>query len=180
MEIMKSELEGFFAILPKIYEDSRGFFMETYQSQRYNNIGINEDFIQDNHSRSKKGVIRGLHFQLQRPQAQIVTLLRGHIFDVVVDLRKNSSTFGKWASFELSDKTNFRQVYMAPGFAHGFLTLSEYSDLHYKVSEIYNPNDEYGLIWNDDSVGIQWPKLDFNINERDQNFPCFDVIKEFL
>lgn len=152
---------------PNRFEDTRGFFLESFEQERYRALGITEDFVQDNHSRSRKNVLRGLHFTRNRPQAQIVTVMRGRIFDVVVDIRKGSPTFGKWYGTELSDEGP-RQIYMAHGFAHGFCVLSDYADLHYKVSQRYDPSDEGGLIWNDGEVRIDWPIKDPVISARDQ------------
>lgn len=171
MKINKTPLKGFLTIEPNVYEDDRGFFLETYQKERYNQAGINDIFLQDNHSRSAKGVLRGMHFQIKNPQAQILTVMHGKIFDVVVDLRKKSNTFGQWHGIELGGKGKVRQVYMAPGFAHGFLVLSDFVDLHYKVSGIYDPSDEGGLLWSDSAVGIKWPDECFIVNQRDSRFP---------
>jgi len=171
VKFIKTPLEGLILIEPDCYQDERGFFLESYQEQRYKDAGILDQFVQENHSRSTKGVLRGMHFQINKPQAQIVTLIRGHIFDVCVDLRPNSSTFSQWYGVELSDD-NTRQIYMAPGFAHGFCVLSEYADLHYKVSQFYNPEDEAGLYWNDPAVGIKWPILNPDVSQRDQHFSC--------
>jgi dTDP-4-dehydrorhamnose 3,5-epimerase len=171
MKVIKTPLEGFLAIEPDIFKDDRGFFLETYQKERYQQVGIVDKFVQDNHSRSSKGVLRGMHFQVQRPQSQIVTVMRGKIFDVAVDLRKKSKTFGQWHGVELGENIRVRQVYMAPGFAHGFLVLSEFADLHYKVSGMYDPTDEGGLFWNDPDIGIKWPDGGFIVNQRDSNFP---------
>jgi dTDP-4-dehydrorhamnose 3,5-epimerase len=177
MKIIETSLDGFLAIQLDIYGDARGFFLETYQEIRYVEAGITDKFVQDNHSRSSKGVLRGMHYQVQRPQAQIVTVMRGKIFDAVVDLREESPTFGQWHGIELSEDSETRQVYMAPGFAHGFLVLSDFADLHYKVSGVYDPTDEGGLIWNDPDVGIKWPLGSYVINERDSNF---DSLKELV
>jgi dTDP-4-dehydrorhamnose 3,5-epimerase len=170
MKVIKTPLEGFLAIEPDLFKDDRGFFLETYQEERYQQAGITDKFVQDNHSRSAKGVLRGMHFQVQRPQAQIVTVMRGKIFDVVVDLRKKSKTFGQWHGVELGENSKVRQVYMAPGFAHGFLVLSDFADLHYKVSGMYDPTDESGLLWNDSDIGIEWPGDSFIVNQRDSDF----------
>ena len=170
MKFIKTPLEGLMLIEPDCYRDERGFFLESYQDQRYEDAGILDQFVQENHSRSTKGVLRGMHFQLNKPQAQIVTVIRGRIFDVCVDLRHKSPTFSKWYGAELSDNAT-RQIYMAPGFAHGFCVLSEYADLHYKVSQFYDPEDEGGLHWNDSTVGIKWPILNPDVSTRDQDFP---------
>jgi len=166
MKVIKTPLEGLLVIEPNLFKDDRGFFLESYQTERYRRAGITDSFVQDNHSRSSKNVLRGLHFTKNKPQAQILTVMRGTIFDVVVDIRKDSSTFGEWFGTELSDK-GIRQVYMPHGFAHGFCVLSDYADLHYKVSQRYNPNDDHGLIWNDSDVMIEWPVKNPIISERD-------------
>ncbi|RLS97966.1 MAG: dTDP-4-dehydrorhamnose 3,5-epimerase [Planctomycetota bacterium] len=167
MKVSKCPLEGILLIEPNMYADDRGFFLESFEQERYREMGITEEFVQDNHSRSRKNVLRGLHFTRNRPQAQIVTVMRGKIFDVVVDIRKDSPTFGKWFGTELSDEGP-RQIYMAHGFAHGFCVLSDYADLHYKVSQRYDPSDEGGLIWNDGEVNIDWPIKAPFISVRDQ------------
>jgi dTDP-4-dehydrorhamnose 3,5-epimerase len=166
MKVSKCHLEGILLIEPNIYADDRGFLLESFEQERYRELGIAEDFVQDNHSRSRKNVLRGLHFTRNKPQSQIVTVMRGRIFDVVVDIRKDSSTFGKWFGTELGDQGP-RQIYMAHGFAHGFCVLSDWADLHYKVSQRYDPSDEGGLIWNDGEVKIDWPIKDPVISERD-------------
>lgn len=170
MDIIKTPLEGFMIIKSSVYEDERGFFTETYQEERYRKVGITDSFVQDNQSRSKYGVVRGLHFTVKKPQAQLITVLRGRIFDVGLDLRKNSPTFGKWFGVELSDNS-VRQVYQAPGFAHGYCVLSEWVDLHYKVSQYYNKSDEGGVFWNDPDINIKWPLSSHTITIRDSEFP---------
>ncbi|WP_061218224.1 dTDP-4-dehydrorhamnose 3,5-epimerase [Leptospira weilii] len=170
MKFEKTPIEGLLILYPKVYEDERGFFLETYESERYKEIGIEDGFVQDNHSHSVKNVIRGMHFTKKRPQSQILTVMRGTIFDVVVDIRKNSSTFGKWFGIELSDD-KIRQVYMPPGLAHGFCTLSDSVDLHYKVSEKYDPNDDAGLNYADPIVGISWPIQNPIVSKKDRKLP---------
>jgi len=170
MIIKTTPLNGLLVIDPKCFQDERGFFLETYQVERYHEAGILDEFVQDNQSRSIKGVLRGMHFQVMRPQAQIVTVMRGHIFDVGVDLRLHSPTFGKWFGVELRD-IGYRQIYMAPGFAHGFCVLSEWADLHYKVSQNYMPSDEGGLHWDDLDVGIKWPIDIPTVTARDASYP---------
>ena len=169
IKVKSTSLEGFLVIEPNCFKDERGFFLETYQEDIYKAAGITEKFVQDNQSRSMKGVIRGMHFQVNRPQAQIVTIMRGSVFDVGVDLRQNSPTFGKWHGVELCD-TGQRQVYMAPGIAHGFCVLSDLADLHYKVSRFYDPDDECGMVWNDSEVNIDWPLITPLIHQRDANY----------
>jgi dTDP-4-dehydrorhamnose 3,5-epimerase len=176
MKVIQTPLEGFLVIEPDIYKDDRGFFLETYQEERYHQAGITDNFVQDNHSRSVKGVLRGMHFQIKKPQAQIVTVMQGEIFDAVVDIRKESKTFGKWYGVRLNAHSQQRQVYMPPGFAHGFCVLSDFADLHYKVSGQYNSNDEGGLNWSDSKVGIVWPDSNFHIKQRDKNFPFLEEI----
>jgi dTDP-4-dehydrorhamnose 3,5-epimerase len=168
-------IEGLLLLEPKCFGDERGFFLESFQRDGYREAGIMDDFVQDNHSRSARGVLRGMHFQVKRPQAQIVTVFRGQVFDVAVDLRPASVTFGKWFGAELSDR-GARQLYMAPGFAHGFCVLSEFADLHYKVSRYYDHGDEGGLLWNDPQVAIRWPAGPFKISARDAAYPQLDEL----
>ena len=169
IKVKSTSIEGFLVIEPNCYKDDRGFFLETYQKDIYKAAGIKDKFVQDNQSRSIKGVIRGMHFQVKRPQAQIVTIMRGSVFDVGVDLRQNSPTFGKWHGVKLSDSGQ-RQVYMAPGIAHGFCVLSDLADLHYKVSRFYDPDDECGMVWNDSEVKIDWPSITPLIHKRDSTY----------
>ena len=169
IKVKSTSLEGFLIVEPNCYKDDRGFFLETYQEDIYKAAGITDKFVQDNQSRSIKGVIRGMHFQVNRPQAQIVTIMRGLVFDVGVDLRQNSPTFGRWHGVELSD-VGQRQVYMAPGIAHGFCVLSDLADLHYKVSRFYDPDDECGMVWNDSKVNIDWPSITPLIHQRDATY----------
>lgn len=169
MKIKNTPIDGLLVIEPCCFKDERGFFLETYQTARYQEVGIFDTFVQDNQSRSVKGVLRGMHFQVKRPQAQIVTVMRGRIFDVGVDLRPASSTYGHWFGVELHD-AGPRQIYMPPGFAHGFCVLSDWADLHYKVSRNYDPYDEGGLHWNDIDVGIQWPLTKPSVTARDESY----------
>ena len=173
----KTPLEGFLILELETFKDDRGFFLETFQEKNYKEVGIKDKFVQDNQSRSSKGVLRGMHFQVKRPQAQIVTVMRGCIFDVGVDLRQNSSTFGQWYGVELSD-IGQRQVYMAPGIAHGFCVLSDLADLHYKVSRLYNPDDECGMLWNDSEVNIDWPSINPLIHQRDATYQSLSQLIE--
>jgi dTDP-4-dehydrorhamnose 3,5-epimerase len=170
MRVIATELSGLLIIEPHCFRDERGFFLESFQSPRYIEAGIRDQFVQDNHSRSRQGVLRGLHFQTKKPQAQIVTVIRGRIFDAAVDLRRGSPTFGRWYGVELNDEGP-RQLYMAPGFAHGFCVLSDFADLHYKVSRFYDKEDEGGLLWNDPDVGIGWPITTPIVSERDSAYP---------
>ena len=170
MKIIETPMEGLLLVEPRVFSDDRGFFLETYQRDRYVEAGITDNFVQDNLSRSKKGVLRGLHFQVKRPQSQLVSVVRGIVFDVVVDVRPSSPTFGQWYGVELSD-INARQLYMAPGFAHGFCVLSDWADFKYKVDRKYDHGDEGGLVWNDPEVNIKWPLKDLQIISRDASFP---------
>lgn len=176
MKFERTKLDGLLILYPNVYKDERGFFLETFEAERYKSIGINEEFIQDNHSHSIKNVIRGMHFTVKKPQAQILTVMRGRVFDVVVDIRKSSSTFGQWFGLELSDD-GIRQVYMAPGLAHGFCTLSDFADLHYKVSEKYDPQDDAGLNYADPEVGITWPIQNPIVSKKDQSLPLLTNLK---
>jgi dTDP-4-dehydrorhamnose 3,5-epimerase len=170
LNIIATPLEGFLIIETDVYRDERGFFLETYHKDRYIQFGITDSFVQDNQSRSSKGILRGMHFQVKRPQAQMVTVLRGTVYDVGVDLRPTSPTFGKWHGVEISD-SGPNQIYMAPGFAHGFYVMSEFADLHYKVTRFYDAHDEGGLLWNDPTVGVQWPHENPEISLRDAAYP---------
>jgi dTDP-4-dehydrorhamnose 3,5-epimerase len=175
MKVVAQPFEGIMVMEPDRFEDSRGFFLESFEQERYRALGILESFVQDNHSHSVKNVLRGLHFTKKRPQSQILTVIRGTIFDVVVDIRKESSTYGKWFGAELSDEGP-RQIYMAHGFAHGFCVLSDYVDLHYKVSQRYDPSDEIGLRWNDPQIGIEWKVGTPVISDRDRNHPLLSEL----
>lgn len=150
-----SKIEGLCLIKPKVFEDERGYFMETYNQREMQEHGVNMRFVQDNQSCSRKGVLRGLHFQINYPQCKLVRVVYGEIFDVAVDLRPNSATYGKWHGEYLSSD-NRRQLLIPEGFAHGFLTLSSRAELFYKVTDFYHPNDESGIAWNDPNVGIDW------------------------
>lgn len=158
MNVIKTDVEGAVIIEPKVFGDERGFFLETFQAERYKELaGINLDFVQDNHSRSGKNVLRGLHFQKSRPQGKLVRVVRGEVFDVAVDIRKGSPTYGQWAGVYLSEE-NKKQFWVPPGLAHGFVVLSDVADFEYKCTDYYDPSDEGCLIWNDPTIGIQWPE----------------------
>lgn len=156
MKLISCEFPEVKLIEPKVFGDTRGFFFESFQVNRYREIGITHNFVQDNISHSKHGVLRGLHYQLKNPQGKLVMVLKGEVFDVIVDIRMSSPTFGKWMSVVLND-TNHRQLYIPPGFAHGFCVLSEQADFYYKCTDYYNPKDEFGIIWNDPKIAINWP-----------------------
>lgn len=158
IKVTKVPIEGLYVIEPMVHGDSRGYFMETYNQKDMNEAGLNMVFVQDNQSMSTKGVLRGLHFQKQYPQGKLVRVIQGAVFDVAVDLRSGSKTYGQWFGVELTEKNN-KQFYIAEGFAHGFLVLSDVATFCYKVTDFYHPGDEGGLAWNDPLIGITWPKL---------------------
>jgi dTDP-4-dehydrorhamnose 3,5-epimerase len=158
MKVIKTDVAGAVIIEPKVFGDERGFFLETFQAERYKELaGIELDFVQDNHSRSAKNVLRGLHFQKTRPQGKLVRVVRGEVFDVAVDIRKGSPTYGQWAGVYLTEE-NKRQFWVPPGLAHGFVVLSDVADFEYKCTDYYDPSDEGCLIWNDPTVAIEWPE----------------------
>lgn len=159
MEVQRTSLPGVLIVEPQVFEDERGYFMEAFNADRYAEEGMAGDFVQDNHSGSRQGVLRGLHYQIRRPQAKLVQVTAGEIFDVAVDLRRSSDTFGQWVGVELS-AGNRRQLWIPPGFAHGFYTLSEWAEVSYKVTDYYAPEWERTLLWNDPEVGIDWPLID--------------------
>ena len=166
------EIEGLYVIEPKVFADERGYFMETYNQKDMEEAGLNLTFVQDNQSMSTKGVLRGLHFQKQYPQGKLVRVVRGAVYDVAVDLRKDSKTFGKWFGVELSAE-NKKQFYIPEGFAHGFLVLSDEAEFCYKCTDFYHPNDEGGIAWNDEELGITWPieeGMNLIISEKDQKW----------
>jgi dTDP-4-dehydrorhamnose 3,5-epimerase len=156
MNVIRTTIPDVLVIEPQVFRDPRGFFKETFQSKRYAEAGIDAEFVQDNISRSRRGTLRGLHFQIEHAQAKLVQALSGRIFDVAVDLRRKSPTFGHWVGRELSDE-NHHQMYIPPGFAHGFCVVSETADLFYKCTDFYYPEHERTLLWNDPAVGIRWP-----------------------
>jgi len=158
IKVTKTPIEGLFVIEPTVHGDSRGYFMETYNQNDMREAGLDMVFVQDNQSMSAKGVLRGLHFQKQFPQGKLVRVIKGCVFDVAVDLRSGSSTYGKWFGIELSEE-NKKQFYISEGFAHGFLVLSDSAEFCYKVTDFYHPGDEGGLAWNDPEIGIEWPQL---------------------
>jgi len=172
----KTEIEGVVIIEPVIFEDNRGYFMETYNYAEFKTAGIDNIFVQDNQSKSKKGVLRGLHFQKKYPQAKLIRIISGEVFDVAVDIRRDSPTFGKWIGTILS-ADNKKQIFIPKGFAHGFLVLSDEAEFFYKCDEFYHPEDEDGIIWNDETLGIKWPEIMCNIiiGEKDSNLGSFKI-----
>ena len=181
MQIIPLSIPDVVLIKPDVYKDDRGFFLESYQKEDFEEIGISENFVQDNHSGSEQGVLRGLHYQLCHPQGKLVRVIRGKIFDVAVDIRKNSPTCGQWVSARLSAE-NKHQLWIPTGFAHGFYVISEWAEMIYKVTDFYAPECERTLIWNDPNVGIPWPLLDNrepNLSEKDAQGKRFDQIELF-
>ena len=168
MEVIQTEIPDVKIIQPKVYEDDRGFFLETFEQKRYQEmLDIDFNFVQDNHSRSQKNVLRGLHFQKENPQGKLVRVVRGEVFDVAVDIRKDSSTYGKWVGVILSEE-NKNQLWIPPGLAHGFLVLSDIADFEYKCTNYYDPNSEGCLVWNDSTVNINWPISTPTLSEKDK------------
>lgn len=185
-------IEGLCVITPTVHGDSRGYFMETYNQNDMKDAGLDMSFVQDNQSSSRKGVLRGLHFQKKYPQGKLVRVIQGKVFDVAVDLRKQSKTYGKWYGIELSAE-NKKQFYIPEGFAHGFLVLSDIAEFCYKCTDFYHPGDEGGLAWNDPAIGVQWPEVEGEymgtasadgyqlqdgtaliLSEKDQKWECLD------
>jgi len=158
IKVTKCPIEGLYIIEPTVHGDSRGYFMETYNKRDMEEAGLNMNFVQDNQSMSVKGVLRGLHFQKEYPQGKLVRVIKGCVFDVAVDLREGSPTYGQWYGVELTEE-NKKQFYISEGFAHGFLVLSDTAEFCYKVTDFYHPGDEGGLAWNDPTIGIQWPQV---------------------
>ncbi|MBT3356148.1 dTDP-4-dehydrorhamnose 3,5-epimerase [bacterium] len=182
MDFIKTKLAGSFLIEPKTFEDQRGFFLESYSKKIFEENGINDDFIQDNHSLSvEKGVLRGLHFQLSpNAQSKLVRVVAGSVFDVIVDLRKDSKTFGQWQGFELSAK-NKKMLYVPRGFAHAFCTLEENTEFVYKVDNFYAPESDSGIIWNDRTLAIDWPiEGEPVISEKDGKLQTFEEFKALM
>ena len=166
MNVLTCGIAGLLVVEPKVHGDARGFFLETWNRDRYREAGLDTDFVQDNVSFSRCGILRGLHFQNPRPQGKLLQVLQGEVFDVAVDIRRSSPTFGKWHGLVLSGE-NKRQFYVPAGFAHGFLVLSETALFHYKCTEFYSPQDELAIRWDDPDVGIAWPLKEPLVSERD-------------
>lgn len=197
IKVTKCPIEGLYIIEPAVHGDNRGYFMETYNQKDMAEAGLNMVFVQDNQSMSVKGVLRGLHFQKQYPQGKLVRAIKGRVFDVAVDLRKDSATYGQWYGVELTEE-NKKQFYISEGFAHGFLVLSDTAEFCYKVTDFYHPGDEGGLAWNDPAIGIQWPELQgeyqgnasaggytladgtpLNLSDKDQKWLCLEDTFQF-
>ena len=174
-----TEIEGVCIIEPTVFGDNRGYFMETYSQRDFKDIGIDEEFVQDNQSKSKKGVLRGLHFQKENTQGKLVRVIKGEVFDVAVDLRRDSKTFGKWIGVRLSEE-NKKMFYIPPYFAHGFLVLSDEAEFTYKCTDVYNGAAESGILYSDKDIGIEWPKVNCEIltSEKDAKWQTLKEFKE--
>jgi dTDP-4-dehydrorhamnose 3,5-epimerase len=170
MRFLPTELSGVVIVEPDVHRDSRGFFLETFHLRKYREGGIDGTFVQDNHSHSVRGTLRGLHAQVARPQGKLVRAVAGEMFDVAVDIRPGSPTFGRWVGVVLSGE-NFRQLYIPPGFAHGFCVLSPQVDVEYKCTDFYDPSDEIGILWSDPAIGIAWPVPDPIVSAKDARAP---------
>jgi dTDP-4-dehydrorhamnose 3,5-epimerase len=170
MKVTATENPDVLLIEPDVFRDPRGFFMETFHANKFRLQGLPETFVQDNHSRSTRGVLRGLHYQLEHPQGKLVRVASGEVLDVAVDIRRGSPFFGRWAGAVLSEG-NLKQMYIPPGFAHGFCVLSERADVLYKCTDFYTPGDEYGIAWDDPDIGIKWPELDYLLSDKDRRYP---------
>ena len=182
LNVIPTPLDGAFILEPKVFGDARGFFMESYNRRDFAEAtGLDLDFVQDNHSRSRRGVLRGLHYQIKQPQGKLVRVVRGAVFDVAVDIRRSSPTFGRWAGVELSED-NQRQFWIPPGFAHGFLVLSESADFLYKASDWYAPEHERSIAWDDPAIGVEWPLQDIGtplLSDKDRAAPALAQAEVF-
>lgn len=170
MDIENTPLHGALLIKPKVWRDERGYFLETWQHERYAAVGIALPFVQDNHSRSTRGTLRGLHFQQRYPQGKLVSVSMGAVFDVIVDIRRDSPTFGQWYGAELSEE-NQHQLWVPPGMAHGFAVISDVAHFHYKCTALYHPEDEGSILWNDPDLGIVWPDISYTLSAKDSVAP---------
>jgi dTDP-4-dehydrorhamnose 3,5-epimerase len=179
MRVVKTELAGVVVIEPDVHADGRGFFLESYHAGKYSEHGIDGPFVQDNHSRSAGGTLRGLHLQLRRPQGKLVRVIEGEIFDVAVDVRRGSPTFGRWVAVILS-ADNFRQCYVPPGFAHGFCVVTPIAQVEYKCTDLYDPESEIGIAWNDPALAIPWPVREPILSSRDRHHPTLAELTDRL
>ncbi len=170
MLTLETSLPDVLLLQPKVFHDNRGFFLESYHETQYWEAGLKARFVQDNHSFSRQGILRGLHYQLRHPQGKLVRVVSGEVFDVAVDIRQGSPTFGQWYGTHLSAK-NHHQLYVPPGFAHGFCVLSDTADVLYKCTTFYDPGDDYGLRWNDPDLNINWPIADPGLSQKDADAP---------
>ena len=179
MRLVPTSLLDVVVIEPDVHRDGRGFFLETYHAERYREFGIAGPFVQDNHSRSVSGTLRGLHLQVGHPQGKLIRVIEGEIFDVAVDVRRGSPTFGRWVGVNL-DAESFKQVYVPPGFAHGFCVVSPGAQVEYKCTDIYDPSSEVGIAWNDPDLGIAWPLADPILSVRDRQHPRLAAVTDLL
>jgi len=179
VKTIPTELAGVLVIEPQVFADARGFFFESYNAQRYAKAGIACGFVQDNHSRSTRNTIRGLHYQFRRPQAKLLRVVRGSVFDVVADIRRGSPTFGRWVGVELSAE-NKRQIFVPAGLAHGFCVTSDDAEVEYKCSDFYVPDDQHGVLWSDRTIGIAWPVREPILSDRDRAYLPLTVDRDDL
>jgi dTDP-4-dehydrorhamnose 3,5-epimerase len=179
VRVVPTELPGVVVIEPDVHRDGRGFFLETYHADRYRGHGVPGPFVQDNHSQSVAGTLRGLHLQLRHPQGKLIRVVEGEVFDVAVDVRRGSPTFGRWVSVTLT-ADNFRQCYVPPGFAHGFFVVSPIAQLEYKCTDLYDPASEIGIAWNDPAIGISWPVTHPVLSHRDSQHPTLAELGDRL
>ena len=175
--IEDSKIRGIKIITPEIHKDNRGYFFESFNSKNFNDLGLPTHFVQDNQSFSKKGTLRGLHFQLKNPQGKLVRVIKGEVFDIAIDIRRGSKTFGKFEGVILSDKNN-KIMYIPEGFAHGYLVLSNNAIFQYKCTEFYHPEDEFGLLWNDKDLNIDWPIKNPILSQKDKDLPTIQTISD--
>jgi len=175
--VTELDLPGVLVIEPQVFGDPRGFFMETFNHRRYAEAGLDRVFVQDNHSHSSRGVLRGLHYQLTHPQGKLVFAVKGEIFDVAVDIRRGSPTFGNWVGVYLSE-TDHKQIFVPEGFAHGFCVLSEEADVIYKCTDVYTPGDDYGVLWSDETIAIDWPIEPTGLSGKDAQNPRLNDMPE--
>lgn len=176
MIVTELDIPGVLLLEPRVYRDERGFFVETFRAEQFAELGLPKLFVQDNHSRSRKGTLRGLHFQRQYPQGKLVRVARGEVYDVTVDLREGSTTWGQYVGVHLSDEDH-RQLWVPPGFAHGFCVLSDEADLLYRCTEYYKPGDEGGVRWDDPDLAISWPVSDPLLSPKDRELPSLRELK---
>jgi dTDP-4-dehydrorhamnose 3,5-epimerase len=179
VRVVKTDLSGVVVIEPEVHADGRGFFLETYHAAKYSEHGIDGPFVQDNHSRSTGGTLRGLHLQLRHPQGKLVRAIEGEVYDVAVDVRRGSPTFGRWVAVTLS-ADNFRQCYVPPGFAHGFCVMTPIAQVEYKCTDLYDPDSEIGIAWNDPSLAIAWPVREPLLSNRDRHHPTLAELGDRL
>ncbi len=179
MRVERTAIPDVLVIEPDVYRDGRGYFLEIYHADRYREHGIVGPFVQDNHSRSAGGTLRGLHLQLRRPQGKLVRVIEGEVFDVAVDVRRGSPTFGRWVAVTLSAE-NFRQCYIPPGFAHGFYVTTEAAQVEYKCTDLYDPASEIGIAWDDPALGIAWPAGERVLSPRDRQHPTLETVIDRL